>query len=110
MLGLGRTGHHHKLCVPVLASGRLGLPKSILFLWWQRAPSALMERVPLVSSCWKALVCHRVLQICQRKKERGGDEELYVTWADEAPDVSLPFGTPSPPGCLTEHCNSWHCL
>lgn len=44
------------------------------------------------------------------KKERGGDEELYVTWADEAPDVSLPFGTPSPPGCLTEHCNSWHCL
>lgn len=41
----------------------------------------------------------QVLQICQRKKD--GDEELYVIWVDEAPDVSLPFGTPSSPGHLT---------
>lgn len=30
------------------------------------------------------------------KKERCGDEELHVVWVDEAPDASLPFGTPSP--------------
>lgn len=56
-----------------------------------------MEQVHVVSSCWKALECHRVLQICQRKKERGGGDELYVIWVDEAPDESLPFGTPGPP-------------
>lgn len=88
---------------------RLGLPKSSTLHLVAEGSFSSHGKCSSLLSCWKALECHRVLQK-ERKKERGGYEEQYVIWVNEAPDVSLPFGTPSLSGCLTEHCNSWHCI
>lgn len=92
----------------MLASGRLGLPKS------STLPLVAEGSLSPHGKCSSGLLLLESSGVSQgaadlSKKERCGDEELHVVWVDEVPDVSLPFGTPSPAGCLTEHCNSWHC-
>lgn len=108
-LGLGEKGHHQKLYVPVPPSGRPGLPKS--------SPPPLLAEGSF-SSCGK---CSSSLSLLGgsgesqgsadlSKEERDDDEDLYVLWVCKDPGASLPFGTLSTPGCLTERCNSWHCI
>lgn len=58
----------------------------------------------LLQLSWKVFIwsplARRLLSVtgfCRFVKERKQcDKELYVFWVDEGPDVSLPFGTPSP--------------
>lgn len=98
-LGLGEKGHHQKLCVPMLPSGRPALPES--------SPPSLLAKGSF-SSCRKCssdLLWPGGSGESQRsadlsKEERDDDDQLYMLWVCKGPGASLP------PACLTEHYNS----